>query len=285
MPPHQQDQQPPTITPPPTLPHPLLPRQDFLSYNQNDISSIYALISSLYDPALYSAYTYDYNSVYSSLLSEFATLYPSYSLPTDINEFLATATATDGAPSTRRTRVDGGPTATGTGAALSNVNNNNGNGNNNGSNDNNGNAAGLSTGAKIGIGVGVPLAVGLIVGIAVFLWCARKRKGRSNGFAQPGPQQGNFVAQGQLPQQQQQQIYAPGPQGYIQGYPASSPPQQTPPPMYMVPHGQEQGQVQAQYAAYPKEMVPQAVELEQEYHFARPGVVEMDSGTPGEGQR
>jgi hypothetical protein len=187
-------------------------------------------------PAAFSSYSYD-DSYYSSLLGDLSSLYPSYTF--DLPDYYNTAV-----PKATDPRVDS--TAS---AAPANGNDSSQSGS-------------LSQGAKIGIGVGVPLAVGLLVGIGVFLWCAGKSKGKQNAktiVLPPAPPQAQTA---------QKQVCTPNPQGYIQGFQS-----QAPPPHYAQqqhPHGQ------APLAGYPKGPECGVVELEQEYHFARPGAIEMD---------
>ncbi|KAF2176167.1 hypothetical protein K469DRAFT_682657 [Zopfia rhizophila CBS 207.26] len=241
------------ITPPPTHPH--FPRQ---TYDPNDpysygplLSSLEAALSSMY-PDLYSSYSYDYYSALSSILSDYSSLYPySYSIPAYSYPGLsATRTAAPKVPAT--TSGNPNPTAIGT-------ENNNKSG---------GNGGGLSTGEKIGIGVGVPLAVFLLVGIGILIWCAGKRKGKktSTTIVQP-PQQQPVQAQATMG-------YALN-QGFIQGYPQQ---QQVPPPQYVQQPGVQPGMGTEGYGSYGKGPQPGVVEMEQEYHFARPGVVEMGGG-------
>ncbi|KAF2741360.1 hypothetical protein EJ04DRAFT_547725 [Polyplosphaeria fusca] len=234
----------PLITPPPKA-----PRQ----YDDPSLSSLYAELSSLY-PELYS-YSFDSN-YYSSLLASYsadlASIYSEYSY--SIPDFAPTTTAAFGL-------TDSASSPTNAVAA-------------NGGRINGDNKGGLSMGAKIGIAVGVPLAVALLAGIGIFLWCAGKRKGKKTSTTIVAPAQP--AAQGQFPHQPQPQMGYVNNQGYMQGYPQQM---QTPPPNYMQPHPQPGNNMafpgQAGYAKGPE---PGVMELEQEYHFARPGVVEMGDG-------
>lgn len=220
-------------------------------YGLASLSSVYAELSSLY-PDLYSSYSYDeslYSSAYNSYLSLLMSSYTYDGL---------SATGTGATATAGRSRTSN-PTPTAD--TIS------GNG---GQQD----KGGLSTGAKIGIGVGVPLAVAILAGIGIFLWCAGKRKGKKNGttIVQPPVQQ-------QQPQFQppQQQVYPPNNHGYIQGYQG-----QASPPQYA--QTQPEGNNTA-YTGYAKGPEPGVMEMEQEYHFARPGVVEMDSAPAQEGRK
>ncbi|KAF2867165.1 hypothetical protein BDV95DRAFT_611036 [Massariosphaeria phaeospora] len=243
-----------------TPPHPHLPRQTFdpdpflasLSQAYEDLMSVYPALSTA--PYPYS-YSFD-DSYYSSLLADLESLYPS-----------AFTTLPD--LSALNTRS---PLPTGTAPASSNSD----------SDSNSSKSGGLSTGAKIGIGVAVPLAVLVLAGIGIFLWCAGRRKGKKTGTTIVAPQG--------PPQPQPQMGYAaPSSQGYIQGFQQQPQQQQQqiphiqspPPPQYMQPHPPPPPQNANQHAAaygYAKGPSPGVVELEQEYHFARPGVVEMGDG-------
>ena len=238
-----------------TPPRPLLPRQTADPNDPYGLSSFYAELSSLY-PDLYS-YSYDYSSLLASysndlasIMSEYSSLYPSYTYNYPI--------FTTGTAAPRVTSAHSNPTATAIPA----------NGNGGG-----GKSGGLSNGAKIGIGVAVPLAVLLLAALGIFLWCAGKRKGKKTATTIVAP-----AAQLQPPPpqfQQHPQMYAQN-QGYIPGYPHQ---QQTPPPHYMQPQPQG-GNEHAAYGGYAKGPNPGAVELEQEYHFARSGAVELGDGAP-----
>jgi hypothetical protein len=252
----------PTITPPAAL----LPRQTDDTYG---LSSLYAQLSSLY-PELYSS-AYNADSAYSSLLADYSAIYASvlasysdngYSIPNYYPTFAAVSSAT------ARPRLSSGfangarPTSTlrssSTGSASS--------------------SGGLSSSAKtrLGLVIGIPLALALLLGVGIFLWCAGKRKGKKSSTTivvppiQQQPQQ-----QQQPPQQQQAQPYQAQPyqvqhsnyvnnQGYMQGFQPTAPPSHNLQPQAKIP-----------YASGYKEPVPGVVELEQEYHFASPGVVEM----------
>ncbi|KAF2021801.1 hypothetical protein BU24DRAFT_404759 [Aaosphaeria arxii CBS 175.79] len=276
---------PPQITPPPAIPSFVSPSSfsfDAQSFSNllADISSMYGLSSYSYDPNVYSSllaqYSYDPNE-YSSILAQYSLSLPSYALP-----------GTTTAPSTA-TAAGGRTTKT--------------------SNTSSGGGGGMSTGAKVGIAVGVLLAVGLIIGIGIFLWCAGKRKGRKHATT--------IVAQPASAQMQTSTAYVPpngsssifqSQQGYIPGQVSHQQPVHTgyapgPSPLLQQPQfGQQQYDQQQQYgqhgqhgqyqygqpqngASYDsgfKEPAAGAVELEHEYHFARPGVVEMGDGTPEE---
>jgi hypothetical protein len=219
-----------------------MPRQ---TYDPNDPYGISSILEQLsIDPGIYSSY-YSYDDSYlSSLMADLSSIYPSYTY--DLPEFTNTAL-----PEITDSILD--PTASAASA--------------NGNND--AKSGGLSSGAKIGIGVGVPLAVGVLVGIGVFLWCAGKRKGKKNGTTVVVPPAHPQI---QVPQPQ---AYAPNPQGYIQGFQP-----QMPPPQYAPQQQQQPHQGQMAYGGYAKGPKPGVMELEQEYHFARPGVVEMDGTVP-----
>ncbi|ORY10647.1 hypothetical protein BCR34DRAFT_601936 [Clohesyomyces aquaticus] len=267
---------PPQITQPPTRPRELRPRQSYdPGMYDSMLSSLYAELSSLY-PELYSSYDPGY---YSSIQSDYyASLLGAYS------SALATQTRTAAAGRTGVT--SGGARATGTTEPASNGNGGGGGG------------GGLSTGAKIGIGVAVPLIVCLLAGLGIFLWCAGKRKGKKSsttvvapangiGMQQQPMQQGPVPQQQYQPPQQQNMGYVqnPGQQGYVQGYqqqhhqqfaPMPAAPTPTPPPGYVPPH-QGANQYGGAYGGY-KGPEPGVAELEHEYHFARPGVVELGDG-------
>jgi hypothetical protein len=268
----------PTITPPAAL----LPRQTDDTYG---LSSLYAQLSSLY-PELYSS-AYNADSAYSSLLADYSAIYASvlasysdngYSIPNYYPTFAAVSSAT------ARPRLSSGfangarPTSTlrssSTGSASS--------------------SGGLSSSAKtrLGLTIGIPLALALLLGVGIFLWCAGKRKGKKSSttivvppIQQQPQQQQPQQQQPQQPQQQQAHPYQAQPyqaqpyqaqpyqvqhsnyvnnQGYMQGFQPTAPP----------PHNL-QPQAKIPYASGYKEPVPGVVELEHEYHFARPGVVEM----------
>jgi hypothetical protein len=256
----------PTITSPAVL----LPRQTDDTYG---LSSLYAELSSLY-PELYSS-AYNADSAYSSLLADYSAIYASvlasysdneYSIPNYYPTYAAVSSAT------ARPRLSSGfangarPTSTlrssSTGSASS--------------------SGGLSSSAKtrLGLVIGIPLALALLLGVGIFLWCAGKRKGKKSSTTivvppiQQQPQQ-QQPPQQQQAQQQQAQPYQAQPyqvqhsnyvnnQGYMQGFQPTAPP----------PHNL-QPQAKIPYASGYKEPVPGVVELEHEYHFARPGVVEM----------
>jgi hypothetical protein len=251
----------PTITPPAAL----LPRQTDDTYG---LSSLYAQLSSLY-PELYSS-AYNADSAYSSLLADYSAIYASvlasysdngYSIPNYYPTFTAVSSAT------ARPRLSSGfangarPTSTlrssSTGSASS--------------------SGGLSSSAKtrLGLVIGIPLALALLLGVGIFLWCAGKRKGKKSSTTIVVPPIQQQPQQQQPPQQQQAQPYQAQPyqvqhsnyvnnQGYMQGFQPTAPP----------PHNL-QPQAKIPYASGYKEPVPGVVELEHEYHFARPGVVEM----------
>ncbi|KAF2477252.1 uncharacterized protein BDR25DRAFT_390801 [Lindgomyces ingoldianus] len=265
----------PQITPPPTLPQPLRPRQTYNPYDSYlpMLSSLYAELSSMY-PELYSSYSYDAGAV-SSLLAEYTSLYanPSYySYSYSYPGYSASRTVT-AASSTGTLR------ATGTALPAANGGNDGGNGG--------GGGGGMSMAAKIGIGVGVPLAILLLAGVGIFLWCAGKHKGKKSSTTIIAPvssqhqqqQYQNHAAQQQFQTPQQQQmgyLQNPNQQGYMQGY-AQHPTAPTPPPGYV-----QNQQYAGAYGGYAKGPDPGVMELEQEYHFARPGVVELGDGAPGQ---
>jgi hypothetical protein len=261
----------PSITAPP---QPLRPRQTVDPNDPYGISSMMASLSSEY-PDLYSdlnsysdfsSYSYDSNQYLSSLMSEYESLTAQYSL-TDYS--IPTLSPTAGG-STRTGLSASAPTNSGSG----------------------GGGGGMSPGAKIGIGVGVALGVLLLAGVGILIWCMGKKKGKKNTTTIVAPAQPAFAAQ---PQQQQppqpQQFQPPQPQmGYVnnqgymqgvpqQGYPQHGYPPQTmsPPPQYVQPQqGAEQHGMAGAYGAYAKGPEPNVAELEHEYHFARPGAIEMD---------
>jgi hypothetical protein len=240
----------PTITPPAAL----LPRQTDDTYG---LSSLYAQLSSLY-PELYSS-AYNADSAYSSLLADYSAIYVSilasysdngYSIPNYYPTFAAVSSTT------ARPRLSSGfangarPTST---LASS-------------STESGSSSGGLSSSAKtrLGLAIGIPLALALLLGVGIFLWCAGKRKGKksSTTIVVPPIQQQAQQQQAQ-PYQVQHSNYVNN-QGYMQGFQPTAPP----------PHNL-QPQAGIPYASGYKEPVPGVVELEQEYHFARPGVVEM----------
>ncbi|KAF2643435.1 hypothetical protein P280DRAFT_478202 [Massarina eburnea CBS 473.64] len=243
-----------------TPPKPLLPRQTYDPNNPYILSSLYAELSSLY-PELYSSYSYnsrDYASLmdyYSSLLESYSVT--GYSFPT----MTAVGTGATRIPTSAKVTASGSR-ATATAAAS-------------GGKENEGNG-GLSTGAKIGIGVGVTLAVLLLAGIGIFLWCMGKRKGKKSSTTVVAPSQTGFSVQPQI-------SYA-GQQGYTpslqQQQLAVSPPLQYAQPQQPQQSGVGMGMAVAYGDGYMKALYPNAAELEHEYHFANPGVVEMGDGLP-----
>lgn len=235
-----------TITAPP---EPLLPRQ---TVNPNDpygLSSLYSELSVLY-PDVYSSLTMYTNDA--ALSSYYSSVLRSYSL-TDYSLPPLTATGT-GAASRTNARV----TSTGTRPATATSD-----------------EGGLSTGAKVGIGVGVALGLLFLVGLGVFLWCMGKRKGKKSSTTMLGPNQLNPALQHQ-PQKEytQHQGYMPGhlQQQQLQHFAHDS--------TQNVPQHQtlQQPGVDKSYGGYGKMPEGNVVELEQEYHFAKPGVVEMGDG-------
>ncbi|KAH7126776.1 hypothetical protein B0J11DRAFT_579212 [Dendryphion nanum] len=285
-----------SITTPP-LPH--LPRQTPNPKDPYGLSSLMAQLSSQY-PYLYSSYSYNPGAL-SSILKDLSSYYPSYTYPgagysysISIPRF-STAIQTTGTVRATGTRQTSNPTLT---AAES---------------QNSGSSSGLSTGAKIGIGVAVPLILALFVGIGICFFCCGKRRGRKGKGTIVAPiVTPNMGAGGALPpmqhmpqQQQQQQYYtAPPPpqqqqqnmnaQGYMQGYTQQLPPPQQQqyqhvlPPQYtqaqagLAGPGVDTSYAGAQAGGYDKGPRPGVVEMETEYHFAKPGVVEMGDGTPVE---
>jgi hypothetical protein len=262
----------PSITAPP---QPLLPRQTVDPSDPYGISSMLASISDLYSEYSISSYSYD-SAYYSSLMSEYESLTAGYSL-TDysIPTIAPTAAGT-------RTTGGGAPTATSVppSAAESSTSSEH---------------KGMSSGAKIGIGVGVALGLLLLAGIGICIWCMGKRKGKKTTTTIVAPSQPAFGAsqQQQPPPQSNQPFQQPQPQmgyvnnqGYMQGVPQQGyqqqpyPPQTiSPPPQYVQPPSPEQHGMAGAYSAYAKGTEPNVAELEHEYHFAKPGVVEMD-GSP-----
>jgi hypothetical protein len=236
---------PPQITPPP---NPHLRRQ---SYDPSDPYGISSLLEVLSD---YNPYSYD-PAYYSSILDEISSLYPAYSYPYDIPSYTDPNTI---APPTDLAVPQNSDSLTEPTSAASS--------NGNAGNQSQRPSGGLSRGAKIGIGVGVPLAVAFLAGIGIFLWCLGKMKGKRNANTIVAPNQTQVA-----PLPPQQQVYAPNTQGYVQGY-------QSPvsPPQYAV--QPQPGVGQMGYDGYAKGPAEGVVELEHEYHFARPGVVEMDGG-------
>jgi hypothetical protein len=246
----------PLITPAPTPPLHLLARQT----DAFDLSSYYDALSSIaaeYSLADYSSLLADYT------VSEidYSSLYEQYS--SDLLQYtslLNALTATDGLINTV-TRHTSLPTGTAVGASDG------------------GKKGGLTTGAWIGIGVGIPLAVLLLAGLVLFLWCFRRNKAgkTKNNFvppmAQTPAQPQNYNPQPQLYPQNQgyQQGYQQPPQQNPQPY-AVSPIQQQVPPQYVQPQA---GDSNAAFGGYAKGPAPGAVELETEYHFARDGAVEI----------
>ncbi|KAF2752309.1 hypothetical protein M011DRAFT_463776 [Sporormia fimetaria CBS 119925] len=221
------------ITPPP---NPHIARQTYDLSAAFDYSSMISSILASFSAqeSLYASYSYD-DSVYSSILaSVYSRYYPSV---TDAPGYTyPPATGTAGL-------FGSDPTAARISASSEN---------------DTGGGGGLSQGAKIGIGVGVPLAVGLLVGIGVFLWCAGKRKGKKSSTTIVAPMQ-------------QQQAYVPG---FI------APP--VPVPYGAPPVGPGYGAG----ADWKVAAEPHVVEMPTGYP-ARPGAVEMDAGTvqPGTGAR
>jgi hypothetical protein len=201
---------------------------------------------------------------YSSILNSYSV--SDYSLPT----LAPTRTGVGRSTTTGKGMTTGRSTATGlrvsqTAAATS-------------SGEENGSSGGLSTGAKIGIGVGVTLAFLLLAGIGIFLWCMGKRKGKKSSttiVAPAQPQQTQPVFQ----QQQPSMAYS-NKQGYMPGF--QQPPQGvTPPPLYaQTQQASQPGMGGAYEGAYTKGPDPNIAELEHEYHFATPGMVEMGDGVP-----
>jgi hypothetical protein len=242
---------PPQITSPPKAP--LVARQSFDASDPYGLASLSDMLSLYNDPARYSslllsAYSYD-DAYISSLMADISSIYGylSYTVPSYGNP-AGLSTATTAAPRTTN------PLAQPTASPL--------NSNSNSNNKNQSKDSGLSSGAKIGIGVGVPLAVALLVGIGIFLWCAGKQKGKKKGttiVAHPSQLQ---------PPLQQQQAYMQNNQGYAQGMQ-----QPMPPPQYASPQSEIANPA---YGGY-KAPVAGVVEMEQEYHVARPGVVELDA--------
>lgn len=235
-----------------TTPPPALPRQISNPDDPYGISSLLAEFSSLYPESLYPEFYSSYDSsYYSSILADLASYsVPGYSIPD--------STATAGGRGTA-----GASNPTGTAAAASG-----------GDSSGSGGSAGLPTGAKIGIGVGVPLAVFLLAGLGVLLWCMGKKKGKKSSTTVVAPAQPGAPFQSQFQQPPQQQMGYMNHQGYMPGYQQSV----SPPPQYMTPPppGAGYGGGYGGYGKGPE--TAGAVELEQEYHFARPGVVEMDGG-------
>ncbi|KAF2271186.1 hypothetical protein CC78DRAFT_611197 [Lojkania enalia] len=266
----------PMITPAPKLPaHPARLRgRQFNSDDPYGLSSLMDKLnsqlldySSLYDD-YFSLYSYDPDDI-SSLVDYYASL---YSIP-DLTFPVPTATAQNN----NNNNNNNNPLATSTTAA---------------SNENNDNGGGMSTGAKIGLGVGIPLAIALLAGIGIFIWYAGRRKGKKNNAAaitpspqpQLNPSNSNQAFAQQQPFQQppqqppQQPMGYVNHQGYMQGFPQ---PTQSPPPQYgqqAPPEAAQQQPYRGAYDPYAKGARPGAVEMEQEYHFARPGVVEMGDG-------
>jgi hypothetical protein len=245
----------PLITPAPTPPLHLLARQT----DAFDLSSYYDALSSIaaeYSSIDYSSLLADYSvsSIdYSSLYQQYSSQYLEYS------SLLNALTATDGLVNTV-TRDSALPTGTAVGASDG------------------GKKGGLTMGAWIGIGVGIPLAVLLLAGLGLFLWCFRRNKARKTKhpfvarMAQTPAHPQNYNPQPQL--YPQNQGYQPGyhqpPQQNPQSY-AVSPIQQVP-PQYVQPQA---GDPNAAFGGYAKGPAPGAVELETEYHFARDGAVEI----------
>ncbi|CAI6335830.1 unnamed protein product [Periconia digitata] len=245
-----------TIT---TPPKPLSPRQ---TYNPNDyydlssLSSLYSELSLLYPDVYSSLYTND-----ASLSRYYSSLLKSYSLD---NYGLPTLTAASTGPDTAgfTTRTNAGVSSTGAAAAPATS-----------SGEAKVSNSGLSTGAKIGIGIGVTSGVLLLVGLGIGLWCMGKRKGKKssttvvapsqfNPAMQQQPLMGSSQGQGYIPAGLQQQQYVPSPTQYA------------PQPQVLHMPGPE-----APYGGYEKVPGQNVVELEQEYHFTRPGVVEMGNGS------
>jgi hypothetical protein len=238
-----------------------------------------ASISDLYSDYSLSSYSYD-TDYYSSLLSEYESLTAGYSL-TDYS--IPTLAPTAGGT---RTTNAGASTATGVPSSAAESSSSSGGG-------------GMSSGAKIGIGVGVALGLLLLASIGICLWCMGKRKGKKTTTTIIAPSQPAFAQQQQQPPPPAQHFQQPQPQmgyvnsqGYMQGVPQQGyqqqayPPQTiSPPPQYVQPQspqGAEQHGMAGAYSAYAKGPEPNVAELEHEYHFAKPGVVEMD-GSPDQG--
>ncbi|KAF1958726.1 hypothetical protein CC80DRAFT_546047 [Byssothecium circinans] len=256
----------PSIT---TPPQPLLPRQTYKPNDLYDVSSFYAELSSLY-PDLFSSYSYN-SKDYTSLMGYYSSLLKSYSL-TDYTLPTLTAAATGAGRLTttgRATATESRSTSTAAAAAAS-------------GGEETGSGGGLSTGAKIGIGVGVTLAVLLLAGIGIGLWCMGKRKGKKISTTVVAPAQPNFPAQQQAPQhmQQQPQMGHTNSQGYMPGFQLQQP-VVLPPPQYAQPQQPQDsgtGLLGAYGGGYAKGPDSSVAELEHQYHFAKPGIVEMGDG-------
>ena len=275
----------PSIT---TPPQPLLPRQAFNSKDPYEISSLYAQLYSLY-PELYSSYSYDPNE-YTSLMDYYSSLLRSYSI-TDYVIPTTTGSRTGSGRVPTTARATARATATGSRATSTTVAALDG-----GENTSNG---GLSTGAKIGIGVGVALGVLLLAGIGICLWCMGKRKGKKSSTTIVAPAQHAIPQVHQQPPQMNYVESAAPPTNYVDSsmykHPYQAPqPTVSPPPQYVQPQQfqqpqQPQQQQQGLYigstggaygGGHVKGPDSNIAELEHEYHYAKPGVVEMGDGLP-----
>jgi hypothetical protein len=229
-----------------------------LSSALGELSSINDLYLSSYDPNYLSSYLSDY---YKSGYNPYSI--PPISIPTYLYPYLSTTARTTRNAGTATAT----PTATATGTADATNTATPLGAQNNSPNDTKG---GLSTSAKIGLGVGIPIGVLLLLGLGLFLWCAGKRKGKKAAATnfQPYTPTPNAVHAGVA--------YMPG-QAQVQ-----------PPPQYVQSpyHAPNAGMTAYQAAGVKQDGAVPApgvgvVEMEQEYHFARPGVVEMGPGGRG----
>ncbi|PVI06563.1 hypothetical protein DM02DRAFT_649685 [Periconia macrospinosa] len=234
-----------TIT---TPPEPLLPRQTYNPNDPYDLSSLYSELSVLYPDAYSSLFVMTDDA---AMRSYYSSLLKSYSL-TDYGYGLTTGSVRPGTT----TKTSARATATG---ALSAATTNTG--------EETPSSGGLSTGAKAGIGVGVAVGILLLAGLGICLWCMGKRKGKKSSTTVVAPAQPNFTFQ---PQPTNPQGYTPGNLQQQHISPSSTHPPQ---PQVLQPPGSA-----ASYGGYEKGPGQDFVELEHEYHFARPGVVEIGDG-------
>ncbi|KAF2205095.1 hypothetical protein GQ43DRAFT_468482 [Delitschia confertaspora ATCC 74209] len=215
------------------------------------------LLSSIlasYSAGIYSQPADLYDDMLSSILASYTAGIPSAAIPTYLYPYLTatnpllvipTLTTREGAPKSVIT-ITGTGTESKSSATEGAENNSRHQG------------GGMSQGAKIAIGVAVPVGVILIIIAAVLCCCPPKRFKR-----------GKKTPPGTVVHQTPSGVGQINPQEYIPGQPyqLQNPPAPSAPPMY---------------TAKPELPLTGVVELEQEYHFARPGVVEMGSGVPEE---